>query len=165
MRRPFPFLLRLGSFAVLFAATISTVSAAAYVWSFDSFDLSVAPGSSNGSMTYRGNTAPLTFFEITGSTYPNINGQPARYLRHDAWPTATANDTTLGYELTFAESGPNGGGDFINQYTFVIDILVPGVLDYVPIFQTDTDMNNDAIGISHPTGRLASVIWATRPQA
>jgi len=152
MFRPFPFLLRLSAFAGLFFATISNVSAAAYVWGFDSFDLSIAPGSSNGSMTYRGNTAPRTFFEITGSTYPNINGQPARYLRHDAWPTATANDTTLGYELTFAESGPNGGGDFINQYTFVIDILVPGTLDYVPIFQTDTDMNNDADWYIAPDG-------------
>jgi hypothetical protein len=140
--------------AAFFAATVAGASAAAYVWNFDSFDLSIAPGSSSGEMNYRGNTAPLTNFEITGSTYPNINGQPARYLRHDAWPTPAANDTTLGYDLTFAASGPNGGGAFINQYTFVIDILVPPALDYVPIFQTNPDnaKDNDADWYIAPDG-------------
>lgn len=144
--------LRLGFLPALLAATVSGASAAAYVWNFDSSDLSIAPGSSNGAMDYRGSTASLTFFEITGSAHPHINGQPARYLRHDAWPTPAANDTTLGYDLTFADSGPNGGGDYINQYTFIIDILVPGSMDYVPIFQTDPDMNNDADWYIAPDG-------------
>jgi hypothetical protein len=138
--------------AVFIASTVADASAAAYVWNFDSFDLSIAPGSDVGEMHYRGDTAPLTFFETTGGMYPNINGQTARYLRHNAWPTPAANDTTLGYDLTFAASGPNGGGSFINQYTFVLDVLVPPDLGYVPIFQTDTDMTNDADWYIAPDG-------------
>lgn len=141
-----------GLASALLALISPSASGAAYVWNFDSSDLAIAPGSSNGAMDYRGSTAPLTFFEITGSAYPHINGQPARYLRHDAWPTPAANDTTLGYDLTFDDSGPNGGGDFINQYTFIIDILIPSALDYVPIFQTDPDMNFDADWYIAPDG-------------
>ena len=103
-------------------------------------------------MNFRGNTQPLTFFEVTGGTYPHINGQAARILRHDAWPAPSANDNSLGYDLTFAASAPNGGGEFINQYTFLIDILVPEPLDYVPIFQTDTDNTNDADWYVAPDG-------------
>ena len=69
-----------------FVGAASAASATAYVWNFDSSNLGIAPGSGNGSMNYRGNTQALTFFESTGSTYPNINGQVAKYLRHDAPP-------------------------------------------------------------------------------
>jgi hypothetical protein len=132
----------------------SFASGAAYVWNFDNRDLSIAPGSSSGAMNFRGNTAALTFFETTGGTYPNINGQSASYLRHNTWPSPAANDITLGYDLTFNESGPNGDGLYINQYTFIIDILVPAPLDYVPLFQTDPDMSdgNDADWYIAPDG-------------
>jgi hypothetical protein len=73
-------------------------------------------------------------------------------LRHDAWPSASVNDISLGYDLTFGDSAANGGGQYINQYTFLIDILVPAPLDYVPIFQTDTDMTNDADWYIAPDG-------------
>lgn len=127
--------------------------AAGYAWNFDSGDLAIAAGSSSGSMNYRGATEPLTFFETTGGTYPHINGQPAEYLRHDAWPGA-ANDPSLGYELSFDASGPNGGGIYLNQYSFLIDILVPGPLDYVPLFQTDNTQaaGNDADWYIAPDG-------------
>jgi hypothetical protein len=129
-----------------------TGSAATYVWNFDSADLTIAAGSNNGAMNYRGNTQPLTFFESTGGTYPNVNGQVAKYLRHDAWPAPGANDNSLGYDLTFADTAPNGGGQYVNQYTFLIDVLVPGVLDYVPLFQTNTDNTNDADWYIAPDG-------------
>jgi hypothetical protein len=59
-------------------------------------------------------------------------------------PTPAANDNSLGYDLTFDDTPPNGGGQYVNRYTFLIDILVPGTLDYVPLFQTNTDNANDA---------------------
>ena len=33
--------------------------------------------------------------------------------------------------------GPNGGGAYVNQYTFVMDLLVPGPLDWVALANTD----------------------------
>jgi len=62
------------------------------------------------------------------------------------WPTSAANDPTLGYLLNFAASGPNGGGSYINQYTFILDVLIPGPLDWTPFFNTDpgNGSGNDA---------------------
>ena len=125
---------------------------ATYVWNFDAGNLAITPGSSDGSMEYRGNTEPLTAYEITGGVYPHINGQPARYLRHDAWPTPAANDITLGYDLTFNESVANGGGIYINEYSFVIDLLIPNEIAYVPLFQTNIDNENDADWYVAPDG-------------
>ena len=140
------------TFCFALLGSVPGASAATYVWNFDANDLSIAPGSANGAMNYRGNTQALTFFESTGGTVPHINGQTAKFLRHDAWPSAGANDNSLGYDLTFADSPPNGGGEFINQYTLLIDILVPAPLDYVPIFQTNTDNGNDADWYIAPDG-------------
>ena len=139
-------------------AACSSGEAAAYVWNFDSADLSIAPGSANGSMDYRGDTQSRTFFESTGGVYPNINGQVAKCLRHDAWPTPAANDNSLGYDLTFADSPPNGGGEYINQYTFLIDILVPGTLDFVPLFQSDTENLDDAEWYITPDGSFGTAL-------
>jgi hypothetical protein len=127
-------------FVISAAVGAPTASAARYGWDFNNGNLAPTSGSANGSMTYRGDTAALTFFESTGGVYPHINGQAANYLRHDRWPTPSDNDPTLGYALTFADSGPNGGGLYINQYSFIIDLYIPGNIDFVPIFQTDSEM-------------------------
>ena len=103
-------------------------------------------------MDYRGNTESMTAYEVTGGVYPHINGEVARYLRHNAWPAPAANDITLGYELTFNDSAASGGGIYINEYTFVIDILVPNDIAYVPLFQTNIDNENDADWYIAPDG-------------
>lgn len=121
-----------------------SLQAAVYSWGFGSGDLSTDQG--NGTMTYAGGTAAHTTFGVTnGTDVPHIAGQPASYLSHPAWPGA-ANDPGLGYHLTFQDSGPNGGGSYINQYTLVFDVLFPGSTGWTPLFQTDPSngSGNDA---------------------
>jgi hypothetical protein len=49
-----------------------------------------------------------------------------------------------GYLLSLNDSGPNGGGAYINQFTILADILVPGPLNWTPIFNTNPGNGNDA---------------------
>jgi len=126
-------------------ATVAAAHATTYEWGFNAGNLNADLGP--GTMTYAGATADYTTFGTTdGSTVPHIAGSPATYMRFPQWPTSAANDPTLGYLLNFAGSGPNGGGSYINRYTFILDVLVPGPLDWTPFFNTDPDntSGNDA---------------------
>ena len=122
--------------------TVSAIPAATnavYEWTFDSRNLSAAIG--NGEMEYAdGATAGLTAFGTTdGVSVPHIGGRPAGYLRVPAF-AGVGN----GYLLTFNDSGPNGGGAYINRYTVIFDVLVPGSLNYLPFFNTNPENANDA---------------------
>jgi hypothetical protein len=115
--------------------------AASYEWTFDNGDLSTSLG--NGTMTYAdgATTAGLTSFGTTGGGVPNIGGQTAQYMHVPAF-AAIGN----GYHLTFNDTGPNGGGSYVNNYTIIFDVLVPSPwpLDYiVPFFNTAPDNSND----------------------
>jgi hypothetical protein len=81
--------------------------------------------------------------------------------------TATAD----GYLATFSDTGPNGGGAYVNQYTMIFDVLEPGSLYWTPFFNTSTTNGNDAdlyiapdgaVGIGadySPIGAIAPNIW------
>jgi glycerophosphoryl diester phosphodiesterase len=114
-------------------------SSVVYEWNFDQSDLSAALGP--GIMTYADNvTVALTQFgETDGTTIPHIGGEPARYMHVPAF-----SDLGNGYHLSFNASGPNGNGAYINQFTFIIDLLIPGSLDWTPIFNTNPENGNDA---------------------
>ncbi len=115
-------------------------NAAVYEWNFNKADLSPALG--NGVLSYADGdpTKSLTSFGTTdGSTVPHIGGQPATYLRAPGF-TATGN----GYQVSFSDSGPNGGGVYLNQFTMIFDLLVPGSLGWVPLFNTNPENANDA---------------------
>jgi len=109
-----------------------------YEWRFANGDLGAALG--NGDMTYSdpSSTPGLTSFGTTdGSTVPHINGSPAKYMHV---PGFTLN--TDGYWLMFNNSGPNVGTyPYINRYTLIFDILVPGPTPWptwvVPYFNAD----------------------------
>jgi len=119
-------------------ASTPAVTTAIYEWTFDSGDLSATLG--NGTMTYADGATPgLTSFGTTGGTVPHISGQPATFLRAPAF-TGLNN----GYYLTFNDSGPNGSGAYINRYTFIADVLVPGTLNWTPFFNTNPENANDA---------------------
>ena len=110
------------------------------VWNFDNGDLSTSAGM--GLLEYADGAATqgLTKFETTdGSTVPHINGQPAKFMRVPAF-TAGAN----GYALTMPGLAPNGGGGYVNQYTMLWDVLLPGSLNWMPFFNTAPGNGNDA---------------------
>jgi hypothetical protein len=51
---------------------------------------------------------------------------------------------TNGYLLSFNDSSPNGGGSYINRYTILFDVLIPGPLNWLPLFNTNPQNGNDA---------------------
>ncbi|MFO1477765.1 MAG: LamG-like jellyroll fold domain-containing protein [Verrucomicrobiota bacterium] len=133
-----------GSLSVTNSTTFKVQNYTSYEWRFTSGDLSPALGT--GIMSYADpfNTPFITSFGTTdGSTVPNINGSPAKYMHVPAFDLDTD-----GYLLEFVNSGPNVSGSAgINRYTLLMDILVPStwVKDWiVPFFNTDPYNLNDA---------------------
>jgi hypothetical protein len=111
-----------------------------YEWSFNNANLDDA--FVHGSMQAVGATVP-NFTTTDGTTIPHIGGVPAQILNVPQFTLPTD-----GFNLSFDASGPNGGGSFINQFTFLFDLFSPGLPDWQALFQTDpantTATNNDA---------------------
>jgi hypothetical protein len=119
-------------------------------------------------MEYADNaTVDMTVFGTTdGATVPHIGGRPATYIRVPGF----TNDAN-GYLLSFNESGANGGGAYINRFTFIADVLVPGTMGWTALFNTNPENGNDAdwfidtaghLGITelgYSTATLNSNIW------
>jgi len=131
------------------AATLSCAWGADYEWNFANGNLNAAVG--NGVMSYADAATPgLTTFGTTdGGAVPHIAGQAAAYMRVPAFT-----DGANGYLLELTDSGPNGGGGYINQYTFVFDVFSPGDLNWTPFFNTNPGNGNDADFYIDPTGRI-----------
>lgn len=126
--------------ALILSTAVPATLAATYEWGFTAGDLTADLGP--GIMDYRGTTAGLTTFGTTdGSTVPHLNGVPTTYMSFGQWPTP---ETDYGYTLEFSASTANGGGAYINQYTIIYDVLIPGALDWTPLFNTQLENNNDA---------------------
>lgn len=120
-----------------------------YEWRF--IQGSLAPTVGPGTLAFaNAATASLTSFEIADDqTVPFMNGQSTHYLRAPGF-TSTGN----GYLATFTQTGPNGGGVYLNQFTLVWDLLVPSPLGWVPLFNTNPENANDADLYLDPTGRV-----------
>ena len=131
---------------LLGAASLSF--AASYEWTFNSGSLDTDLG--NGTMSYRDAATPsITTFGMTdGTTIPHIGGQAAHYM---SFPQM---DPANGYFLTLNDSGPNGGGSYINQYSVVLDIYSPGAAGWQAIFNTAPENHNDADFYINPDGAL-----------
>jgi hypothetical protein len=134
------------TFIMLAAAAVA--HGASYEWTFNNGTLSADLG--NGEMTYRdAATQGLTTFGTTdGSTVPHIGGQPAQYIGFPQFSPVN------GYFLRFNDTGPNGGGSYVNQYSLVLDLYSPGAADWQALFNTDPENNNDADFYIAPDGRL-----------
>lgn len=109
------------------------LAATVYEWTFDNSSLSAALGP--GTMEYADSaTAGLVSFAST-----SMAGQAAGYLHVPAFT-----DPHNGCLVTLASSGPNGGGAYINQYTIIFDVSLPGTLNWTPLFNTNPLNENDA---------------------
>lgn len=140
-------------FLALLPLLLSAVAPAAtiYEWTFDSGDLSTAAG--NGTMTTAGAGTPgsLAYSTTNGGSVPHIAGTAASYLSVPALPTGSN-----GLLLTLNDSGPNGGGAYINQYTILMDVFSPGAAGWQALMNTDTTngSGNDADWYISNTGQL-----------
>jgi glycerophosphoryl diester phosphodiesterase len=135
----------------LWSFTVTTTlppTNAVYEWTFDSGDL--APALGRGEMTFAdAATAGLTTFGTTDGSVPHIVGQAASFMHV---PALTAKDN--GYFLRLLDSGPNGGGAYINRYTLIMDVLLPGTLNWTALFNADVENSNDADWYVAPDGSL-----------
>jgi hypothetical protein len=139
--------------ATFWLGMLNPLRGASYEWGFTSGNLN--PDLGSGVMSYAGTTASLTTFGTTdGSSVPHINGVPATYMRFPQWPTPAANDASLGYQLELTSTGANGGGSYVNRYTILFDVLVPGAPNWTPLFNTDPSNGNDADWYVAPDGSL-----------
>jgi endonuclease/exonuclease/phosphatase family metal-dependent hydrolase len=129
--------------------TFNPNASSVYEWTFDKGNLDAALG--NGVMSYADAATPgLTTFATTdGTSVPHIGGQPAGYLNVPAF-AGLAN----GYLLSFGDSGPNGGGAYINQFTFIFDVFIPGSVNWTALFNTNPLNANDADWYVNPSGSL-----------
>lgn len=110
----------------LFAATV-------YEWTFDNNNLSATLGP--GTMQYADSaTAGLVSFSST-----TIGSETAGYLHVPAFT-----DPKNGCLITLSSSGPNGGGAYINRYSIIFDVRLPGALNWTPFFNTNPLNENDA---------------------
>jgi hypothetical protein len=124
---------------------------AMYEWRFVAGDLTAAVG--DGVLEYaNAATANLTRFGVAdGTEVPPMNGQPAAYL-HAPGFTAQAN----GYLVSFNQTGPNGGGVYLNEFTLIWDLLIPAPLGWTPLFNTNPENANDADWYIDATGRIGT---------
>lgn len=132
-----------------------------YEWTFSQGNL--APALGTGVMSYADGaaTSNLTSFGISdGTIVPHINGHATSYLRVPEF-TAVGN----GLHVTLTGSAPNGGGVYLNQFTLVWDILIPGGIGWTPLFNTNPQNANDADFYIDNTGRLGigSIGYSTAP--
>ncbi len=119
--------------------TTAAVVSQTYEWTFALSNLTGALG--KGVLAFADvTTSNLTVFGSTdGTTVPHIGGQPAKFMRVPQMPSPQN-----GYLVTFTESGPNGGGVYLNQYTIIQDLLVPSPLGWAALFNTNPGNANDA---------------------
>jgi endonuclease/exonuclease/phosphatase family metal-dependent hydrolase len=129
--------------------TFNPNASTVYEWTFDKGNLEAALG--NGVMSYADTATPaLTTFAATdGTSVPHIGGQPASYVSVPAF-TAPAN----GYLLSFGDSGPNSGGAYLNRFTFIFDLFIPGPPGWTALFNTNPLNANDADWYVDPSGSL-----------
>ena len=143
--------------AVLCIASSPQIGHAAQTYEYDFTNGNLNPNIGPGTLTYAGTTASSTSFGTSnGTTVPNINGTPTQYMNVPKMTTLTN-----GYDLTFTNSGANGGGSYINQYTFAFDLLAPSLPGngYLALLNTNNTnaTGNDADFYIKATGSAADV--------
>jgi hypothetical protein len=142
-----PVVMKLLALLPLFLATTSP-AATVYEWTFDSGNLSAAIGNGSMAASGAGTAGSLSYSSTDGGTVPHIGGLAASYLSVPALPSG-AN----GLLLAFEDSGPNGGGAYLNLYTLVMDIYSPGAAGWQALMNTDTTNGNDADWYISSTGQ------------
>jgi hypothetical protein len=124
----------------MFALLLSSgglVLAAGTQFDFTNADLGATLGP--GALEYHNGTTTSDDVAVgTASSFglPVLSGGDADVMEFAAF----AQDQGL---LLETAAGPNGGGDYINEYTLIWDILVPEISGYMSFYNTSSDNGND----------------------
>src|SRR5207245_1982168 len=89
--------------------------------------------------------ADTTFGTTTALGLSDINGQPATVMHFN--PSALQ---WGGYTM-FHRAAPNGGGAYVNQYTLIYDLYLPGGA-WRSLLQTGIGNTSDGDFFINPTG-------------
>jgi hypothetical protein len=130
--------LRFLVFSAVVCGLCHNANGAQYQWDFAG---NLDPSFGSGILSYATPSSQTsTMFGTTDdAAVPHIGGQPATYIHIPAFA-----DPSEGYNAEFVDTGPNGGGDYVNQYTMVFDVLEPPPLNWTPFFNTNPENANDA---------------------
>lgn len=121
---------------LIVSVLVTQAQGAQYQWDF-SGNLNSSIGS--GVLTYADPSSNTASFGISDGGVPHMNGQPTTYIRVPAFTTVSQ-----GLNVEFTATGPNGGGDFVNQYTMIFDVLINWPINWTPFFNTSPTNANDA---------------------
>lgn len=114
----------------------------------------------NGTLESKRGTAQLTlagpeteslvsFATTDDIAVPHPDGQPAGFLQMPAFTSASD-----GLALTWNGQPANGGGQFINNYSFVFDIFMPGQVGWLSYFNTGPSNTTDGDFFTNPSGAI-----------
>jgi hypothetical protein len=85
--------------------------------------------------------SPITPFGVGDFETAIINGQQAGVWRFDAGA----------YLITPNNACPNAGGQLLNQYTLIMDVLFPTIPGFTALLQTNPQNNDDADWFINPS--------------
>jgi glycerophosphoryl diester phosphodiesterase len=130
------------------ATSTATATNTYYEWTFDGGNL--LSGLGEGALTFAdATTASVTTFGNTGSGIPHIGTKTASFMHVPVF-----NAPGNGYHVFATKSGPNGGGAYMNRYSVIMDLYVPGPLNWTALFNTDPNNLNDADWYIAPDGTV-----------
>lgn len=102
---------------------------------------SLAATSGNGILEFvdgEASESQILWGTTNGTGVPHMEDGPAGYLEIPGFY-----DSAHGIALTLTGI-PASGGNFINRYTFVFDVLLPAGYNWMPFFNTQPNNTNDA---------------------
>lgn len=117
-------------------------------WDFNRGDLSATFGQA---MDYYDTqvAADTSFGSTTAFGIANIAGQPANVMYCNPM------GGQWGGYIMHHGIAPNGGGEYVNQYTLIMDVLYPSTSGgYRSLWQTDINNSNDGDLFVHPNGGI-----------
>jgi len=152
------------------AAVLTVINPAVFVtgqWDFLSGNLAASYGKD---MEFFDATvqADTTFGTTTDFGIPNINAGAENKVMHFN-PSTAGTGPWGGYKM-YHGAAPNGGGNYVNQYTLIFDIYYPASSDgtWRSLWQTDVSNSNDGdlfvgtsngLGISSTYDGYVSATW------
>ena len=131
-----------GGFALSSNATLTVIPVPAPritgQWDFNPGDLRATTGQALDFFNATAQT-DTTFGSTTSFGLPDLAGAPGGVLRY-----VPSTPNWGGYRM-FHGAAPNGGGNYVNQYTIIYDVFYPSAShnQWRALFQTATSNNND----------------------
>lgn len=140
------------SVAVVCATTgVAHAQDTTFAWNFNGNFTPVQQINGTATLNYfDATTQGIGEFGTTGGSVPNLPDGQASYYHQPTLPGGGNG----GLAIDFVSGvGANGGGAFLNNYTFAIDVYIP-TINWTPFFNTNDSQTNDADWYVSPDGAL-----------